>query len=453
MLFKQQLISRILSEANDLKRTPAALAKDLNMAIDEMDKIMQGDCSLDSIYDLIDKMGAYYPIDKSDLMLIESDCTHCVKFMRKADSENSARIFNRKDKNGDLTPYYEYRDTIMSRLSPFKPEWIKELRVVDDNNPENPDVVYNNGHFMHQMTFFIGPVNFYWEVDGQKHCVKMNTGDSNYITPYWRHSFAARSSDELCLILAITFGSEVRRAQKEIYALGDCVNQYVVDYRHPAQAIRQMILNQMKNENYTAEHIQNQIQRIDSSVPVQQLLSGEQVFTDKTIALFARVLNIEPSELKLPDYKPEEEVVVAHSYQTDGYEYPSKANPKYLIKTLARSSKMPHMKGFDIQVNTKTCHELDFECNLHSYIYNYSDEAIQISWEDSGKLYNDNLMPGDSVYLLPFVKHAFCCHGQKGKLFVARVSGAVNIAAQKELSYFSDISRAISEQTCWFSGK
>ena len=59
-------------------------------------------------------------------------------------------------------PYYEYRDTAMSSVGPFRPEWIEELCVVDDNEPNNKQVQWNNGHFMHQFTYFIGEVNFYY---------------------------------------------------------------------------------------------------------------------------------------------------------------------------------------------------------------------------------------------------------------------------------------------------
>ena len=54
----------------------------------------------------------------------------------------------------------------MSNGSKFRPEWIEMLRIVDDNDPYNPDVIYNNGHLMHQVTFFVGPVNFYYEIEG-----------------------------------------------------------------------------------------------------------------------------------------------------------------------------------------------------------------------------------------------------------------------------------------------
>ena len=66
-------------------------------------------------------MGDVYPIDISDLYLIEDDCTYGIKIMRANASANSSRIFNRVNKNKIKTPYYEYRDTAMSKLAPYKP--------------------------------------------------------------------------------------------------------------------------------------------------------------------------------------------------------------------------------------------------------------------------------------------------------------------------------------------
>ena len=117
----------------------------------------------------------------------------------------------------------------MSRLSYFKPEWIKELRVVDNSNPKNPDVIYNNGHFLHQITFFLGPVNFYWKEGDKSYCKEMNTGDSNYITPFYSHSFANRDENKDAIIIAVTFGGEVRKNQKELYWLGKNRIQKFID--------------------------------------------------------------------------------------------------------------------------------------------------------------------------------------------------------------------------------
>ena len=77
--------------------------------------------------------------------------------MHAEDSARSSRIMERGG-----SPYYEYRDTVMSGGAPFRPEWIKELFYVNDNDPNNRTVKWNNGHFMHQFTYFIGDVNFYY---------------------------------------------------------------------------------------------------------------------------------------------------------------------------------------------------------------------------------------------------------------------------------------------------
>ena len=162
---------RILSESNDLKRTLDSLANEIGVEKAKLKRVVNGQCELSDSYSVIRKMGLVYSIDIADLFLIQDDCENGIKIMRAEDSIKSSRIFNRVDSNKIKTPYYEYRDTAMSSLSPFKPEWIKELRIVNDNDPNNPNVVYNNGHFMHQTTLFIGPVNFYWEVNGEKNFV------------------------------------------------------------------------------------------------------------------------------------------------------------------------------------------------------------------------------------------------------------------------------------------
>ena len=212
--------SRIRSELNDLKRTAESAAFELNFDESELKKILDGRSSRKEINKLINKMGDVYPIDISDLYILEDDCSNGVKIMTGKDSSKTGRIFNRKNANGELLPYYEYRDSAMSKLGPFKPEWIKELRHVKNSDPKNPEIAYNNGHFLHQLTFFIGPVNFYWKEGEDYFCEEMNTGDSNYITPFYPHSFSSRDKTEDAIIIAVTFGGEVRRAQKEMYWLG-----------------------------------------------------------------------------------------------------------------------------------------------------------------------------------------------------------------------------------------
>ena len=40
------------------------------------------------------------------------------------------------DKDGNMSQYYEYRDTVMDRNAPFRPEWIRELVYVKSNIPK-----------------------------------------------------------------------------------------------------------------------------------------------------------------------------------------------------------------------------------------------------------------------------------------------------------------------------
>ena len=102
----------------------------------------------------------------------------------------------------------------MSKSSPIYPEWIKPLVVVSNNKAKNKLVCYNKGHILHQFTFFIGKVNFYWKDDQGYHCKEMNTGDSNYIPPFISHSFTSRDKNNLGLIIAVTFG-DILKFSKE----------------------------------------------------------------------------------------------------------------------------------------------------------------------------------------------------------------------------------------------
>ena len=72
---------RILSEANDLKRTVNALADDIDIDENFLIRIINGECELKESYEIIRKMGTIYPIDISDLYLLDDDCEHSVKFI------------------------------------------------------------------------------------------------------------------------------------------------------------------------------------------------------------------------------------------------------------------------------------------------------------------------------------------------------------------------------------
>jgi hypothetical protein len=153
MLLKQ-LGARILSEANDLKRTPEVLAREMGREPEFVQSIIAGEQDRNTVRDFIWKMVETYPISMAELWMDIGDTMDGALIVRSSASLESARVFDRPDRTGAMSPYYEYRDTAMSAIAPFKPEWIKQLRQVEDADPYNPDVAFNNGHLMHQMTFF-----------------------------------------------------------------------------------------------------------------------------------------------------------------------------------------------------------------------------------------------------------------------------------------------------------
>ena len=75
-LDQKLLGARILSEANDLKRTLPAMAKDLGISESSLKEAVQGKCSIDDQIHLVKKMGEKYPIDSNELLLPEDDCTY-----------------------------------------------------------------------------------------------------------------------------------------------------------------------------------------------------------------------------------------------------------------------------------------------------------------------------------------------------------------------------------------
>ena len=440
--------ARILSEANDLKRTIKSMSDDLNIDFDYLKNVIDGNCSKEQTFDVINMIEEAYAIDSSNLLLINDDCNNGILYFTFDTSKKTSRVFKRADRQNKLTPYYEYRDTAMSKLAPFKPEWIKELRVVLDSEPNNPDVAYNNGHFMHQTTFFVGPVNFYYEIDGQKYCEEMNTGDSNYITPFIPHSFTSRDESQEAYIVAITFGGDVSRAQKELYALGaDKAKKYSLDIRNENKAVSQLIQQHMDNENFTRE-------MISGKVDIDKLLNFNRRKTASELKEISKILNIMPSDLMIPRYSKEHEVVICKKSEKYAINYPNEIDKVYKIYYASRANKLPNLKSFNLHVlSTEINKECLFRTSLHNYIFNYSETSVLMVWINNNKKYTQLLKSGDSAYVQPFVNYGFMneFEGVVSKVFITRVSGAINFCTQKELSYFLDIERTTKETKSWFN--
>ena len=160
----------------------------------------------DAAVDLLRSMASVYPVSSHcglNPTIPTGSAGH-----EKNGEPSELPVFERKDRNGNFSPYYEYRDTAMN-AAPFK-RMDKGTTLVDDDDPDNSDVAYNNGHLMRSKPSLLA-VNFYWKTDGKSHCAQMNTGDST-ISPRSCRTVLSRNKGAPGLIVAVTFAGQVRDA-------------------------------------------------------------------------------------------------------------------------------------------------------------------------------------------------------------------------------------------------
>ena len=425
---------------NDLKRRPEDAAKELGFKIEDLEDYLAGKkpISLEFIQTACDK----WPINERDFFVIKDDCPSGLKIMRSSDSKKSSRIMERAGK-----PYYDYRDTVITSSTTFRPEWIEELCIVEDNDPNNKSVQWNNGHFMHQFTYFIGDVNYYYVDENGKKCVGiMNTGDSCYITPFVPHSFTTRAgAKKPGLILALTFGSNLSGdAQQELAAISNPISasEFALDFTSYNKGIGSLIkyfrnsfsisLEELSKRSEISEEILNDIENGSSST-LDEL---------KTISAS---MNINLRDILSNDLIEPATIIQKHD---EGNKW-KLANNAYQVVELANSSALPYARSLEISVFSESGHE-DYDQNigLHQYIYNMGDSVLTINFEN-GK---EKLYPGDSCYIKPFLKHNFRGHG---KILCLRIGGKIAGDSQRELSIIGkkNSERAISEFLPWFNAE
>ena len=429
---------------NDIKRRPEDAARELEVSLDEINSILSGKKELS--VDIVDKATKIWPVNARDFYVIHDDCPQGIKIMRYEESKQSSRIMERAGR-----PYYEYRDTAMSKTAPFRPEWILELCSVDDNDPRNKSVQWNNGHFLHQFTYFVGEVNFYYiDSDAGKKVAVMNTGDSMYITPFVSHSFASRNgTKQPGLILALTYGNKITGdTQQELSTLSNLGQEFVLDFSTAEKAISALIKYFRKISSLSLEEISKR-----TNIPTEKIVEFESgKITPSTIDLqnLSKALTVNLRDL-LPNDKTENKVIVKHHDEGKKWFYPNQTRA-YEFVELANTTTLPFSKSFEIKINNTDNKELDLRAGLHQYVYNIGNNTITINWVLDGQIFSEKIHPGDSLYIKPFVEHNF--RGE-GKLLVLRIGGKIVGDSQRELSFVGkeNTKRAISETIQWFNPK
>jgi len=426
---------------NDLKRRPEDAAAELGISLEELTQIIAGKKTLSQ--EIIEKAVKIWPVNISDFYLIYDDTPTGVKLMSAEESKMSSRIMNRSGK-----PYYEYRDTVMSNVSPFRPEWIMELCQVEDNNSENTDAKWNNGHFMHQFTYFIGDVNFYYLDENDKKQVSiMKTGDSMYISPFVPHTFTSRNKQSNGLILALTYGNKLTGdVKQELSGLStEAGSQFSLDFSTKEKSSASLLKFHREILSLPINEVS-----IRTKIPTDTIIeleNAKRLPTQDEIILLARSYNVNSREL-MADDKIEKKVVVKPYNECKKWYYPENSKI-YEFVELTSTSSLPFSKAFEINVQNSDSLDYDFKVGLHQFIYNVGENELLLNWEFNGKKYTKSIQSGDSIYIKPFIKHNF---RGNGKLVVLRIGGRIPGDSQRELSLIGrrNTKRAINETMQWF---
>ncbi len=223
----------------------------------------------------------------------------------------------------------------------IRPEWIRMLHTVDDNDADNPTVQWNNGHFLYQFTYFIGEVNYYYADGGRRHCAPMSTGDSVFGLPFARHSFAVRRPAERGLILALTYGGRLLGdAQHELGLLGEekaC--RFVLPIENPTSAQGSLLAMHAANGSYTSAYL-SQATGL-SRARVESLMAGEEAADFEALNALAGAMRLPLRELlpSLPDTS--DGVVIVRGGDAARWHLPDSNRPAYRVKELAGSRSHP----------------------------------------------------------------------------------------------------------------
>src|SRR5262249_22465906 len=112
---------------NDLKRDDVTAARELGIDLALLRAALRGEDRLPD--ESLRRAVEIWPVNERDSHPARDDGPAGVRIMRAGDSEASARTLQRAGRD-----YYEYRDTAMSRVAMFRPEWIEMLQVVDGDD-------------------------------------------------------------------------------------------------------------------------------------------------------------------------------------------------------------------------------------------------------------------------------------------------------------------------------
>lgn len=426
--------------ANDLKRNDPAAEADLGLRPGSFADYTSGRLPL--TWDLISRAAQAWPLNERDLLPIHDDTAHGLRLMRAEESAASTRIIERGG-----APYYEYRDTAMSRLASYRPEWIRMLHVVRDDDPGNAAVQWNNGHLLYQFTYFVGPVNYYFRSGSQSFCVPMSSGDSVRGLPFAPHSFTSRSDAEPAYILALTYGGELTGdAQRELSAFGCAITGSLAlrpgDYGGLLRSVmdgRLMTIPELADRSGL------------TTARIAALCSASDPAEWPELVRLAEALGVPVRELLALHTTTKADVRIQPASDARRWAYPGPDRPAYLFTQLASDPLHPHTTGLEVEVLTDRPGALLPRTYQHQYLYILGREPVGVRWRHNGEQFDATLAAGDSAYVVPGVELGLSAE-YRARMLMLRIACSVTPDVRFAIGAMRDeaIGRYITEDRLWY---
>ncbi|MFF8784448.1 hypothetical protein [Streptomyces sp. NPDC015125] len=446
--FGRRAAALLRSAANDLKRDDENAERDLGLEPGTFADHTSGKRPVD--WALLRRAAEVWPLNERDLLPVHDDCPAGLSVLRAAESLAGSRVLARGGEG-----YYEYRDTAMSRIASYRPEWIRMLRVVEDNSADNPRVQWNRGHLLYQFTYFVGPVNYYYRWGDTSYCVPMETGDSVWGLPFAPHSFTARTDSEPAYILALTYGGGlVGDAQRELAVLGRRpAHDLALPVAGSPSSLPGLIRSFMAARCVTPAEIADRTGL--AADRLTELCSPGATATETELALLAEALGVSVRDLLAPRSTSHHGVSIQHGRDARSWDYPGKDDPAYRFTQLAGDPLHPHTTALQVDVRATTASDdARLVTHQHQYLYVLGDAPVEVAWEHDGQRRTDVLEPGDSAYIEPLVPVTFSATGDAlPRLLLLRIAGAVTPEVRHALGSMAQggIDRYIAEDRLWYS--
>lgn len=428
--------SKIRSELNDLKRTPQACADEIGWHVDDVENVLSGRATDGQVRALISAIIRTYPISPQSFIASRDDTDDGVLVLSRDESFESRRVFDRVNASGGRSAYYEYRDTAISRLNGLRPEWIQPLRFTPDPNPRNKDVAMNNGHLLHQVTFFAGDVNFYFEDEGNVYSAEMSWGDSNYIPPFIAHSFTTRDPEAKAFIVAITFAGPVKKVSMAHSSEEADVWRRALQKEHiPRQMHENTLLHHrlvdlvgtLGDPPYAASSASPNAETSATGIDESAVKIG---YGEKSS------VRVQTSDHNMVILRPET--------NREGLEVEQLATPPGYLETT-----FLHLKFCDVGLSKDSLPLAQFTTYRGVYVYCLGP-VVELTWKSEGKLRSRNLARGDSAFIRSFVPFSFS-GSPDSQVVVAAVPGDISQVTLHDLLHHHDMDRALRETQTWFN--